>query len=82
VNLSPNEIRERVTMTISCSSPEMLKLVPAKVKGYVDQLEKMINDCPTCGGVTLACPSCMRADEVHIWVKMQLKKIEKEIGEK
>ena len=80
MNLSPNEIRERITMTISCTPPEMLKLVPAKVKGYVDQLEKMIADCPTCGGVTLACPSCMRADEVHIWIKMQLRKIEKEIG--
>lgn len=82
MNLSPSEIRERITMTISCSSPEALREIPVKIKGYVDQLEKMINDCPTCGGVTLACPSCMRADEVHIWVKMQLKKIEKEIGDK
>jgi predicted metal-dependent hydrolase len=82
MNLSPSEIRERITMTISCSSPEALCDIPVKIKWYVDQLEKMINDCPTCGGVTLACPSCLRADEVHIWIKMQLKKIEKELGEK
>ncbi len=69
-------------MTISCTAPELLKEIPGKVKGYVDFLEKMIADCPTCGGVTLACANCMRADEVHIWVRMQLKKIEKELGGK
>lgn len=73
---TPNEIRERVMMTIACSSPETLKLIPTKVKGYVDELEKQISECKPCGGVTLACPNCMKADEVVTWIKHHIRKIE------
>jgi len=82
VKLTPNEIRERVTLTIACSSPEMIRDIPSKVKGYVDELEKQILECKICGGVTLACPNCMKADEVCVWIRHNLKKLEKELEKK
>ena len=79
MKLTPNEIRDRVTMTIACTPPEVVSEIPGKVKGYVKELEAQIEECEPCGGITLACPNCMKADEVLVWIRHNLKKIEKEV---
>ena len=78
-SLTPKDIRERILMIVGCTPPEALGLLPEKVKGYVAALEKMMADCPTCGGVTTSCANCLKADEVVIWARMNIKKIEDEI---
>lgn len=68
-------------MTIACSSPEMISEIPGKVKGYVQELEQMMAKCSICGGVTIACPNCMKADEVLVWIQHNMNKI-KRLGTK
>ena len=79
MDLTPQEIRDRISMTIACSSPETIKLIPGKIKGYVDLLEAMIAGCLDCGGRTRGCPRCAKADEVVIWARMNSKKVEDEL---
>ena len=81
MTLTPWEIRDRITMTIACSSPETIRLIPGKIRGYITQLEEMIAKCERCGGVTLACPPCLKADEVVIWARMNVKKVEDELNQ-
>lgn len=76
MDLTPNEIRERITMTIACSSPEMIPEIPGRVRGYITYLEEAMAKCTICGGVTIACPNCLRADETLVWIQHSLKKIE------
>ena len=77
--LTVKEIRDRIVMNVGCTPPEAVGTLPAKVKGYVTQLEKILAGCPTCGGVTVSCANCSEADQVLIWAKMNIKKIEDEI---
>ena len=77
--LTVKEIRDRILMNVACTPPESVGTLPAKVKGYVEQLEKILAECATCGGVTIACAKCSEADQVVVWAKMNIKKIEDEI---
>jgi hypothetical protein len=74
--LTPNEIRQRITLTVSCTPPELVGSIAGKIRGYITQLEEALLKCKICGGITLACPNCMKADEVLVWIRHNLKKLE------
>lgn len=64
-------------MTITCTPPEGIQEIPKKVSGYVSELNLMMANCKICGGVTIACPTCLKADEVLVWIQHNLNKIKR-----
>jgi hypothetical protein len=78
VKLTCREIRDRITINIACSAPELIRLVIPKVKGYIEMMKGMLLDCHTCAGAAGgSCEECIDIQKTIGWALEKLQGIEK-----